>query len=258
MTVIYVGGSSPYATIQAGIQAAELAGANMVVVNPGAYTENDILGAADSGLTIMAASSGVVLTGSFSVTDASAITISGLGFQGTGADTAIQALDSSQITITANQFSGYGEDVLLDGSTGATVSNNVMTDTAGSAIEADDGADGGLITNNVIDGAHAAETRGAIWLHGSSNSTISHNQISNTDGSAISLTDFDPPGTTATQNNNDIISYNALNSVDTKGQDSGVIYILGRSQNPSSGDLVTMNAIGVAGSARRTRGWYLS
>ncbi len=248
MTDIYVGGSSIYTTIQEGIQAAALAQASTVIVNPGQYAENDVLTAADSGLTITTANGGVTLTGSITATDASGITLSGLDFQGNGANTAIQAIGGSSLTVSGNQFTGFAEDVVLNGATGSTITGNTMLDTSGSAVEAYNGAAGATISNNIINGDHAAETQGAIWLHGANGSTISHNQISNTDGAAISLTDFSAPGTTTTQNNNVTITANALDTVDTMGQDSGAIYILGRSQNPDSGDVVSQNAITNAGS----------
>lgn len=248
-TSIIVGGNSQYTTIQQGIVAAERTGNHSIVVTAGTYTENDVLTAADNGLTISAASAGVTLAGSVNVTSAANITISGLTFHGNGSNVAINALNSTGLTFSNNSFTGTGEAVLLDGTTNSTVANSIIANTTNSAIEAKNGANGVIISNNAINGVSTQDTTGAIWLHGSNNSSITNNQITNTTGAAISLSDFYGPGTTATQNNNVTIAYNSLNNVDTQSQDSGAIYILGRSQNPNSNDVVKMNFIGTTGSA---------
>jgi hypothetical protein len=246
---IVVGGTSQYHTIQQGIQAAEQAGIHTVVVNPGTYTESDQLTSAANGLTIKDASAGVTLAGSVSITGAAGVTISGIAFQGNGSNVAIDALNSQGVTVTGDSFAGTGEAVLLDGTGASSVSGNQMTNTANSAIEAKNGASGDTFDSNVISGDGAQGTVGAIYLHGAANATITHNQISNTAGAGISLSDFYAPGSAATQNNNGLIAYNTLNQVDTQAPDSGAIYILGRSQNPSTGIAVKMNFIGATGSA---------
>jgi hypothetical protein len=245
---IIVGGGSQYTTIQQGIIAAEQAGAHTVLIAPGTYNESDTLTAADNGLTLSAQSSNVTLTGSISVSNASSITISGLTFDGNGSNIAINTLNSQNLTITGDSFNGTGEAVVLNGTGSSTISNNQIVNTANSAIEAMNNAQNDTITNNVITGDNAQETIGAIWLHGTSGDQITHNAISNTAGAGISLDDFYGPGTTATENNNTVIAYNSLTQVDTQGQDSGAIYILGRSQDPMTGDQVTMNFIGPTGS----------
>lgn len=243
-----VGGGSQYTTIQQGIQAAEHAGSHSVVVTAGTYTENVTLSAADNGLSITTNGT-AKLAGSIGITGGSGITVSGLTFQGDGSTTAITALNSSAITISDDSFLGTGQAVVLDGTTNSTVADNLMTNTTNSAIEAKNGANGNVIDSNVINGDGAPNTAGAIWLHGSNQTSITHNAITNTAGAGISLGDFFPPGSTATQNNNDTIAYNTLNQVDQQSLDSGAIYILGRSQEASSNDLVQMNFIGATGSA---------
>ena len=247
MTDIYVGGASQYTTLQQGIQAAESSGSTTIIVNPGLYSGESVLTAADNNLSIIAASPGVTVSGSFTLTNASGVTISGLAFEGSGSGVAIQATASQYITVSGNSFSGSGQAVLLDGSINSTIINNSIVQTTQSAIEAKNGADNAFISNNVIDGCNTYSTIGAIWLHGSNDSVISHNQISNTSGAAISLSDFTPPGSSFTQNNNTTISFNTITDVDTKSEDSGAIYVLGRSQNPSTNILIAQNYIGATG-----------
>ncbi len=248
---IAVGGNSPYATIQEGIEAAEMGGISTIVVAAGSYTENNTLsGAAADGLTIQAASGdAVTLHGSFSVEGASNVTISGLTFQGDGTNVAVSATGSDHLTITGNTFNGTGQAIVLTGTTNSTISNNLITNTALSAIEERDGSSYDTITNNIIDGDAgdaSSPTKGAIWLHGASNGEISHNQISNVNNAGISLSDFETG--TLTQNNNTVVEYNALNNVVANTADNGAIYVLGRSQNPQTGIIIRSNDIGAVGS----------
>ena len=248
-SAIVVGGGSQYSTIQQGIAAAEKAGIHTVLLSPGAYQENVSLTNADNGVTLSAVSGNVTLTGSLTIVSASSVTISGLAFRGNGSNTGISTRDSRYLTITDNAFNQMGQAVVLDGTVNSSISNNLITNTTNTAIEAMNGADSNTIDSNVITGDGNQGTVGAIWLHGSNNSTITHNQLSNVAGAGISLGDFYGPGTTATENNNVTIAYNTLNSVETLSQDSGAIYILGRSQNPMSNDVIKMNFIGGTGSS---------
>ena len=249
MAVVYVGGNSQYSTIQEGIQAAEqFAGANTVIVNPGNYTGIDVLSSADNGLTI-SGSQGVSITGSFNLSSAQSVTLSGLSFQGNGSNVAITALNSQNLSISNNSFIGTSQAVVLDGSTGSSVSHNVILNTTNSAIEAKNGANSNVFNSNTINGDTTVGTIGAIYLHGANNSTVTHNQITNTTGAAISLSDFFDPGTTATQNNGSVVAFNSLNHVDTIAPDSGAIYILGRSQEQNANITVSTNLVQNVGSA---------
>ncbi len=252
-----VGGTGNYATIQQGIQAAENAGVTTVYVNAGTYTENDAIGAAGNGLTITTGGS-VTLVGGIGITNAVDVTISGITFQGNGSNTAITAVNSSGLTITDNSFLTTGEGVFLNGTIDSTVSNNRMITTTMSAIEEANGANGNTIDSNLIDGVTAPDTIGAIWAHGALNGTITHNQITNTTGAAISLSDFYGPGTTATENDGTTVAYNSLDTVDTQSQDSGAIYVLGRSQDQHTNIVITNNYVGATGSlGAQANGIYL-
>ncbi len=256
---IRVGGNSRYATIAQGISAAEAAGSHRVNVEPGTYTETDTLGPADNGLTIAARPGSATVVGSFSVTNASSITLSGLAFQGDGSSVAVSLLNSTQVRIIENRFTGVGQAVLLDGTSLSTVTRSTITNATNSAIEVKDGAANDSVTYTVIDGCMAMGTLGAIWLHGTSASIIEDNVVMNTAGAGISLADFDPPGSTDTQNDNATIAYNGLIGTDAMSEDSGAIYVLGRSQTPSTGITISMNLVMGVGSSSATHavGIYL-
>ena len=256
---IRVGGNSRYATIAQGISAAEAAGLHRVNVEPGTYTETDTLGPADNGLTIAARPGSATLVGSFSVTGASSITLSGLAFQGDGSSVAVSLLNSTQVRIIENSFTGVGQAVLLDGTSLSTVTRSTITNATNSAIEIKDGAANDSVTYTVIDGCMAMGTLGAIWLHGTSASIIEDNVVMNTAGAGLSLADFDPPGSTDTQNDNATIAYNGLIGTDAMSEDSGAIYVLGRSQTPSTGITISMNLVMGVGSSSATHavGIYL-
>ena len=256
---IRVGGNSRYATIAQGISAAEAAGSHRVNVEPGTYTETDTLGPADNGLTIAARPGSATVVGSFSVTGASSVTLSGLAFQGDGSSVAVSLLDSTRIRIIENSFTGVGQAVLLDGTSLSAVTRSTITNATNSAIEIKDNAANDSVTYTVIDGCMAMGTLGAIWLHGTSASIIENNLVMNTAGAGISLADFDPPGSTDTQNDNATIAFNGLIGTDAMSEDSGAIYVLGRSQTPSTGITISMNLVRGVGSssATHTVGIYL-
>ncbi len=246
-TTIAVGGAGNYATIQQGIQAAERAGVHNIYVDAGTYRETDAIGAADNGLSITTGG-GVTLVGAINVTNAANVSIAGLAFQGDGSTIAINAVNSSRLTITDNSFVGTGEGVLLNGTINSTVSNNRITTTTRSAIEEANGANGNTIDSNLISGVTAPDTVGAIWAHGALNGTITHNQITNTTGAAISLSDFYGPSDLSTENNGTVVAYNSVDNVDTQSQDSGAIYVLGRSQDPHTNITIKDNYVGATGS----------
>ncbi len=256
---IRVGGSSRYATIAQGIAAAEAAGSHRVNVEPGTYTETDRLGPADNGLTIAARPGTATVVGSFSVAGASSITLSGLAFQGDGSSVAISLLNSTQVRVVEASFTEIGQAVLFDATSLSTVTRSTITNATNSAIEAKDGSANDSITYTVLNGDMAAGTLGAIWLHGTSASIIEHNVIMNTAGAGISLTDFDPPGSTDTQNDNATIAFNGLIGTDAMSEDSGAIYVLGRSQISTTGIAITMNLVMGVGSSSATHavGIYL-
>ena len=256
---IHVGGSSRYATIQQGILAAETAGLHHVIVAPGTYTETDTLGSADNGLTISAAPSSATIVGAVSMTGASSVTLSGLAFKGDGSSAAVSLLNSTHITIIRDSFTGVGQAVVLDGTSLSTVTQSSVANATNSAIEAKNGAVGDSITNTVINGCSAPGTLGAIWLHGTTKNIIEHNLIMNVAGAGISLTDFDPPGSTDTQNNGAVIAYNGLIGADTLSEDSGAIYVLGRSQIADVGIRISTNFVMGVGSPSATHavGIYL-
>ncbi len=148
---------------------------------------------------------------------------------------------------------------MFDATSLSTVTRSTITNATNSAIEAKDGAANDSVTDTVIDGCMATGTLGAIWLHGTSASSIEHNLIMNTAGAGISLADFDPPGSTDTQNDNATIAYNGLIGTDAMSEDSGAIYVLGRSQAATTGITISMNLVSGVGSSSATHavGIYL-
>ena len=236
---------SRLATIQAGIERAAKTGIKRILIAPGIYDEHDLVTA--SGLTLSASSGGAVLTGSIELSGASDVAISGLTFRGAAGGIAIEARHCTRLRIEHDVFAGTGQAIVLDGTTDSVVADNLMIDTHRSAIEAMHGASGNRLDVNVIEGDRAPDTVGAIWLHGADDSTISRNRISDTAGAAISLMDFSPPGSTLTRNDRSLVAGNVLDHVDTGSNDSGAVYVLGRSQD-ATGIIVKANVIGATGS----------
>ena len=243
---VVVARGNPTATIQAAIEMALKSGIKRILIAPGNYDEHDVV--TGSGLTISAASEPVVLMGSIELSDAARVVISGLTFRGTGGGVSINARHCTQLRIERDVFVGTARPVVLDGTTDSLVAHNRMINTSRSAIEAFDGARANRLVGNVIEGDGARDTVGAIWLHGADGSTVSRNRISNTKGAAISLMDFSPPGLAQTRNDASVVADNEVDHVDMESADSGALYVLGRSQDPATGIVVTGNVIGLTGS----------
>ncbi len=253
----------PFATLQRAAAAMASSDIKTTIISGGAYTGTLALGVADAGESFVAADGETVtLTGAATLVALKAadhVTLSGLTFAGSGAGAAVVNDGGSYGALTDSTFTGaYAGVVLQNGASHNTISGNAIRDSAFAAIEVKDGSDWNTIDGNLIDGVGpvAANTYGGgIYLHGSSNDQIVRNEIRGTAGTAINLSDFNRDG--STRNLNNTIAGNTLLNTNLTAEDSGSIYILGRSA-AETGTLVAMNFIDGTGRAdRHSVGVYL-
>jgi parallel beta-helix repeat protein len=231
----------PYASLQAAVSASEATGIKTINVQAGNYSQYApvALGTRDAGLSIIGSGDAVIdghgsANGLFTLNNASGITIAGLTLENTASST-----------------------ILMIGSSGNSIVGNHILNTATSGIEVVDYSNNNKIDNNWIDGIGAPETGGGgIYVHGGSYNTLTHNQIQHAKGSGIALLDF-MTGSTLTQNIGNTIAYNRVLDTDQTANDSGGIYILGRTAADTQ-TTVTMNFVqGVGGAGRHNVGIYL-
>lgn len=152
---------------------------------------------------------------------------------------------TSYDTVTDNSFTGSTEGIVAqNGASDNAITDNLIKRSSLAGIEIKDGSDRETVDSNLIQGvsgaAHDIYSVG-IYLHGSSGDRITHNQVQDTAGIAINLSDFSTSGT-LTQNLNDSIEFIKVLNADLTSTDSGAVYILGRS-NAATGTLVRMNFI---------------
>ena len=252
----------PFATLQRAAAAMASSGVKTTMVSGGAYSSLLTLGRADSGESFIAeGSQAVTLKGGgtmVTINGSDHVTLSGLSFTGTSGPAVV--IDGGSYNTVANSTftANYGGVLLRNGASHDTISNNTMTNTAFAGIEIKDGSNWNTVSGNLIDGVGpvASETYGgAIYLHGSSNDQLVHNEIRNTAGAGINLSDFTYDGSTANLNN--VILGNKLLNTDLTSTDSGAIYILGRS-NAATNTLVKTNLVDGAGRAdQHSVGIYL-
>ncbi len=128
--------------------------------------------------------------------------------------------------IERDTFLRGGTALLLDHSAGNVIRRNLILHVAATGIELRDGSDGNTVADNVVDGADAPETHGGgVFLHGVSGNRIAHNLIRDTAGFGIGVSNWDA----ATVNVANVVEYNVLQDTARTAEDSGAIYVLGRS-----------------------------
>lgn len=227
----------PFATLHRARAAMEGSATRQTYVRDGTYAVSStlVLGGADSGVSFVAAPGAAPsLTGRaagvstlVAIKGASGVTLQGLGFEDTAGDgPALSLTGASGNVIAANRFRDNGAGVLLTASGGNLILGNTITRSAQSAVEAKDGSDGNVFDSNRIDGTGAvAEQGGGFFLHGANDNLITHNLVQNTAGIGIGIANWDD----TTINAGNVVTWNIVRNTSTRSQDSGAIYLLGRS-----------------------------
>ena len=258
--------SHPFATLDRARMAMEGSTLHTTYVLGGTYAPSAplVLGKADSGTAYIAAPGDTpVLDGRNSLSTlvtldgASGVTLQGLSFTNTvGSGTgALSLKGAANNSIVANTFANTANGIVLTGSSGNLVLNNALNRSAQSAVEAKDGSDGNTFASNSIDGTGAiGQSGGGFFLHGASNNTITHNLVQNTAGVGIGIENWDA----TTINVGNTVSYNVVRNTSTRSEDSGAIYILGRSHVDTKA-VVANNLVDTTGAsgAGHTIGIYL-
>lgn len=183
------------------------------------------------------------------------VTIEGLSFGATAPDGAALLLDDVEDSlIVRNRIDSAGTSILLQGTRHTTIQHNSIQNSARTGIELKEDSDGNDIDSNIIDGAGAPETHGGgIFLHGASRNLIIRNRVTATAGMGIGVANWDE----TTINLGNAVVANAVFRTNLTAEDSGAIYLLGRSQLETA-TRVEDNWIDTTGAPdRHTVGIYL-
>ena len=162
--------------------------------------------------------------------------------------------NTTDCVIEQNLFLRPGTAIVLDTATSNVISRNLIVHADMSGIELKNRSNKNQLADNTIDGTAAPETHGGgIFVHGGDNNRISHNLIRNTAGFGIGISNWDSD----TINIANIVEYNRLQATTLTAEDSGAIYILGRSGIDTQ-TIVAGNVIdGVGSQNRHNVGIYL-
>ncbi|HLN24796.1 MAG TPA: carbohydrate-binding domain-containing protein [Patescibacteria group bacterium] len=252
-----------FATLGHAIQAAEASGIHTIYLGDGTYqlgaTVN--LGTADSGLSILAApGTHPVLDGTsanlgtlLNINGANNVTVDGLTFTH-ASDYAVVAQNSSNDQIVGNLFTNNENGLRLINASSNTVSGNEIDHSALSGMEIQDSSNNNTIDSNLINGTGGLNTQGGgIFMHGVDNNTVTHNQVENTAGMGIGVENWD--GTTINVGNN--VSYNVLTNTNQSSDDTGAIYVLGRSHADTQMTIANNVITNYGPSSAHTMGIYL-
>jgi hypothetical protein len=220
-------------SIQQALAALPRSGRRAIYLRTGAYrlTDSLVLGPAADDLTIAACPGEIPVLESdddapvLVLRAAKNVTLIGLTF-GAASPAQIVLEDARDCTIARDTFVRGGTAIRLIGSSGNSIRHNLIVHPAATGVELSDGSDGNVLADNIIDGAGALETHGGgIFIHGGHFNRIAHNLVQNASGFGIGVSNWDD----STLNVGNVVEFNLLRDTALTAQDSGAIYVLGRS-----------------------------
>ncbi|AWK90067.1 right-handed parallel beta-helix repeat-containing protein [Azospirillum thermophilum] len=153
---------------------------------------------------------------------------------------AVYAVDAANLTFKNNMVKNTGYGVTVERGPGAKITGNTFDHTGREAIFLKDHSDKGVISDNLIKYASDARHGGdSLWVTGSSDVQITHNQIENSPGKAIAVGSV-YGASDATYRNT--IAYNKVINANQETADGGGIYLINRQQD-NAGHIVQNNEV---------------
>ncbi|MBP2291726.1 carbohydrate-binding domain-containing protein [Azospirillum rugosum] len=170
------------------------------------------------------------------------VTIDGLTLTDTRTDGhAVYANNASGLTFTDNTVKGGGYGITVEGSANSHVTGNTFISTGAESIYVKAGSNFTDVSDNLVQRPNAANIGDAgIWVNGSSDVKVTHNQVENTPAKAIAVGSVETTGSDATYRvsitDNKVINANLATS------DGGGIYLINRQQD-LTGSVVAHNEV---------------
>ena len=255
---------APFATIARALAAMRDSNVRTTFVRDGRYrlTETLALDHRDDGVSIIACpqafptiDAAAPISPMVSMTGVKRVTWQGFDLVGDGDAEAIRLTGSTAVQLRDNRLSRHNAAIVLEQSVDSVIAHNTIRDSGAAGIELKDRSDRNLIADNLVDGTRTDATHGGgIFLHGASGNRILRNQVQHADGAGIAVSNWDA----RTINENNLIAENTVTDVNRHSEDSGAIYLLGRS-HVDTRTCVLRNVIDGtgAGEAAHTIGIYL-
>ncbi|SMH62420.1 carbohydrate-binding domain-containing protein [Azospirillum agricola] len=206
-------------------------------VRGGDYTLKNVLwlDGQDSGVTIAGyGNEKAVIHGGSTVSiglgGAKNVTIEGLSFTGGTVDGHhVYADNAAGLTFANNSVTGGGYGITVQNSANSQVVNNQFSGTGAEAIFVKAGSNATIVSNNLIKHPNAADRGDAgIWINGSSDVKVTHNQIEDSPEKAIAVGSVETTGSDATYRAT--IAFNKVIDANLESNDGGGIYLINRQQ----------------------------
>ncbi|QCG92431.1 hypothetical protein E6C67_00360 [Azospirillum sp. TSA2s] len=247
------GTDGPFASL-AKAQAAMRADPNIdtTYIRGGDYHQNGLwLNSQDSGVTFAGyGNEKAVIHGSstasvsFGLGGAKNVTIEGLSFaDGVTTGHYVFADNASGLTFANNVVKGGGYGITVQNSANSKVTGNQFDNTGAESIFVKAGSNFTQVSDNLIRHPNAADRGDAgIWINGSSDVKVTHNQIENSPEKAIAVGSVQTDGSDAAYRVT--ISYNKVINANLESNDGGGIYLINRQQDLANHTVVNNDVSG--------------
>ena len=181
---------------------------------------------------------------SFGLGGAKNVTIEGLTFtDGVASGHYVFADNAAGLTFANNTVSGGGYGITVQNSANSKVIGNQFDRTGAEAVFVKAGSNATVVCDNLIRHPNAADRGDAgIWVNGSSDVKITHNQIENSPEKAIAVGSVQTDGSDATYRAT--IAFNKVIDANLESNDGGGIYLINRQQDLTDHTIVNNDVSG--------------
>lgn len=247
------GTDGPFASLEKAQAAMRSSDIDTTYVRGGDYYQKHVLwlDGQDSGVTFTGYGDekAVIHTGpqasvSIGLGGAKNVTIEGLTFTDGRADGHYVFADKAAgLTFANNVVKGGGYGITVQNSANSKVVGNQFDRTGAEAVFVKAGSNGTVVSDNLIKHANAADRGDAgIWVNGSSDVKVTHNQIENSPEKAIAVGSVETTGSDATYRAT--IAYNKVVNANLESNDGGGIYLISRQQDLTGHTIINNEVTG--------------
>ncbi|MBB3267268.1 parallel beta-helix repeat protein [Azospirillum sp. OGB3] len=153
---------------------------------------------------------------------------------------AVYANNAAGLTFKNNTVTNTGYGITVEGSANSTVTGNHFAETGREAVYVKAGSNFTKVSDNLIQHASAVDHGGdALWVNGSNDVSITHNQIEDTPGKAIAVGSVQASGDATYRAT---ITHNKIVGANQETSDGGGIYLINRQQD-LAGHTVAYNEV---------------
>ncbi|WP_207461840.1 carbohydrate-binding domain-containing protein [Azospirillum sp. SYSU D00513] len=174
------------------------------------------------------------------------VTLEGLTLTGGRADGhAVYANNASGLTFKNNTVEGGGYGITVENSANSKVTGNHFKSTGAESVYVKAGSNFTEVSDNLVQRPNAADRGDAgIWVNGSNDVKVTHNQIENSPAKAIAVGSVETTGSDATYRAT--IAFNKVINANLETTDGGGIYLINRQQDLTGHKVVNNEVTGTS------------